>query len=134
MHGRRGQLADVNVDHWISEKGVFDANDSDAFDRNGRRRVVYRPPNWQDYVHVAFMEIRACGAANVQIARRLRAMLENLFIVLPPYRHAALEDERRRLDHALELAFSSAEDLALARIPDSQGLGGSSWHKTMKHG
>jgi hypothetical protein len=61
-------------------------------------------------------------------------MLENLFMVLPSHRHAALEDERRRLDQALEAAYANPEDLLLARIPDSQGLGGSSWHKTMKRG
>jgi uncharacterized membrane protein len=95
-------------------------------DETGQRRVVYRTPNWEDYVHVAFTEIRGCGASNVQVARRLRAMLDNLVASLPKHRHAALEDERKRLDRMLETLYSLPEDLALARIPDSQGLGGSS--------
>jgi hypothetical protein len=37
-----------------------------------------------------------------------------------------LEDERGRLDRMLETLYSLPDDLALARIPDSQGLGGSS--------
>ena len=37
-----------------------------------------------------------------------------------------LEKERNRLDRALEALYPLPEDLALARIPDSQGLGGSS--------
>jgi len=96
------------------------------------RRVVFRTPNWEDYVHVAFTEIRACGASNVQIARRLRAMLDNLVASLPKHRHAALEDERRRLDRVLESLYRLPEDLALARIADSQGLGGSSGARTTR--
>ena len=90
----------------------------------GEPRVIYRTPNWEDFVHLACNEIRACGADNVQIARRLRAMLDNLVAALPAHRHAALLDERQRLDAMLERLYPIPEDLALARIPDSQGLGG----------
>src|SRR5262249_23161148 len=58
----------------------------EIYDDAGYRRVVYRTPDWEDYVLLAFTEIRACGAANVQIARRLRAMLDNLFVALPAHR------------------------------------------------
>jgi uncharacterized membrane protein len=95
-------------------------------DRNGAARVVCRTPNWEDFVNVSCTEIRACGAANVQIARRLRAMLESLIATLPARRHAALEAERRRLDLAIEALYSIPEDRELAAIPDFQGLGGSS--------
>ena len=95
-------------------------------DERGALRVIYRTPNWEDFVHLACTEIRSCGAGNVQVARRLRAMLENLIASLPPHRHGALEEERRRLERVLEPLYSLPEDLALARIPDSQGLGGSS--------
>jgi uncharacterized membrane protein len=100
---------------------------SDAItDREGATRVIYRTPNWEDYVYVACTEIRACGAGNVQIARRLRAMLDNLLATLPARRHAALEAERRRLDLAIKSLYSIREDLELAGVPDAQGLGGSS--------
>jgi uncharacterized membrane protein len=100
-------------------------------DKEARRRVIFRTPDWGDYVHVAFTEIRACGASNVQVARRLRAMIDNLVASLPKHRHAALEAERARLDRALESLYALPEDLALARIPDSQGLGGSSGSRTL---
>ena len=51
--------------------------------------------------HVAFTEIRACGANNVQIARRMRAMLENLVHSLPESRHAALKQQLDLLDRTL---------------------------------
>ena len=95
-------------------------------DRTGTPRVIYRTPNWEDFVAVSCTEIRAYGAGNVQIARRLRAMLDNLVATLPARRHAALEAERHRLDLAIESLYSIKEDRELAAIPDSQGLGGSS--------
>jgi uncharacterized membrane protein len=94
-------------------------------DEQGHCRVIYRTPNWEDFVQLACTEIRNCGAGSVQIARRLRAMLDNLIASLPAHRHQALEEERGRLDRALEPLYAIPEDLALARIPDSQGLGGS---------
>jgi uncharacterized membrane protein len=96
-----------------------------VFDATGRPRVIFRTPNWEDYVYIACIEIRACGANNVQIARRMRAMLENLVATLPPHRHAALRQELDLLDQTIERLYSLPEDLALARVPDAQGLGGS---------
>ena len=94
-------------------------------DATGQPRLILRTPNWEDFVHVACTEIPSCGAGNVQIARRLRAMLDNLVTSLPPHRQPALDQQRQRLDRMIEGLYSLPEDLALARIPDSQGLGGS---------
>jgi uncharacterized membrane protein len=91
----------------------------------GKPRVLYRTPSWDDFVHLSCTEIRACGANNVQVARRLRALLENLTATLPRYRQAALQAERARLDLAIKAAYPIPDDLALASIPDMQGLGGS---------
>ena len=96
-----------------------------TLDDNGRPRVIFRTPNWEDYVQVACSEIRACGANNLQVARRMRAMLMNLRGTLPKHRHAALETELDLLDWAIQTHFIRPEELALARIPDPQGLGGS---------
>jgi len=95
-------------------------------DDGGQPRVIFRTPNWEDYVQVACSEIRACGANNLQIARRMRAMLENLRSTLPEHRRPTLEMQLDLLDWAVQKHFSRPEELALARIPDSQGLGGSS--------
>jgi uncharacterized membrane protein len=94
-------------------------------DRMGTPRVIFRTPNWEDYVYVSCTEIRAYGAGNVQIARRLRAMLDNLVATLPAHRHAALDAERRRLDLAIASCYRITEDRELAAVPDAQGLGGS---------
>jgi uncharacterized membrane protein len=95
-------------------------------DGTGQVRVILRTPNWEDFVHLAFCEIRYYGAENIQIARRLRAMIENLMKTLPEFRHPALREQLNLLDRMIEKTYIMPEDLALARIADSQGLGGSS--------
>jgi uncharacterized membrane protein len=95
-------------------------------DKSGQLRLIFRTPNWNDFVHLAFSEIRACGSNNLQIVRRLRAMIENLVRTLPVHRHTALLQELALLDREIEKNFPYSEDLALARIPDAQGLGGHS--------
>ena len=92
----------------------------------GQLRVVFRTPNWEDFVHLAFSEIRACGSNNLQIVRRLRAMIENLVQTLPAHRHTALLGELDLLDREIARHFIYPEDLALAHIADAQGLGGHS--------
>jgi len=103
-------------------------------DQSGQPRVIFRTPNWEDYVQVACREIRACGADNLQVARRMRAMLEDLRRTLPERRRAVLQQELNLLNRAIESNFPFAEDLALARIPDSQGLGGSSSKRSVSPG
>jgi uncharacterized membrane protein len=95
-------------------------------DDGGQPRVIFRTPNWEHYVQVACNEIRACGANNLQVARRMRAMLADLRSTLPEHRRPALETELDLLDWAIQTHFSRPEELALSRIPDTQGLGGSS--------
>ena len=109
--------------------GKRDLRNDNISDGAGRLRAILRTPNWQDFVHLAFHEIRHYGAENIQIARRLRAMIENLIQSLPEHRHAALRQELDLLDRALEKLYAFPEDLALARIADSQGLGGASGAK-----
>ena len=93
---------------------------------SGQLRVFFRTPNWEDFVHLAFTEIRACGSSNMQIVRRLRAMIENLIQTLDAHRHPALQQELDLLDRDIARHFSYPEELQLARIADSQGLGGHS--------
>jgi uncharacterized membrane protein len=91
----------------------------------GQPHVIYHTPNWEDFIHLSCTEIRHCGANNVQIARRLRAMFDNLLVALPRHRHQAVKDERDRLDQALKALYPIPADLALASAPDPQGIGGS---------
>lgn len=101
-------------------------HDDEVCDSDGRTRLIFRTPNWSDFVQLAFSEIRLYGAENFQVARRLRAMIENLVQGLPEARRPALRRELALLDRTLERLYPLPEDLELAGIPDTQGLGGAS--------
>ena len=53
-------------------------------------------------------------------------MIGDLTGSLPAYRHTALNEQLRLLDCDAAREFSHPEELALARVADSQGLGGRS--------
>jgi len=110
----------------LRKAGNKNLRTDEILDKTGKLIVIFRTPNWRDFVHLAFTEIRHCGAQNMQIARRLRAMIENLVQTLPENRHPALQKELQLLDRAIEEHFRYPEDLALARVGDAQGLGGAS--------
>jgi uncharacterized membrane protein len=85
---------------------------------------MYRTPNWEDFVQLAVTEIRHFGGTSIQVARRLRAMLENLIQTVPEDRSALLRQELALLTRSAERYFSEPEDRALATLSDSQGIGG----------
>jgi len=101
-------------------------HDDALFDAQGKLRLILPTPNWEDFVKLTFSEIRFYGAENFQVARRLRALIDSLIASLPERRQQALRGELDLLDRALEKAHAFPEDLALARQPDFQGLGGAS--------
>jgi len=93
-------------------------------DSEGKLRLIYRTPDWEDFVRLAVTEIRQFGGESIQIVRRLRAMLENLIAVLPPPRTDLLRKELMVLHRSSERRFADPEDRELAGISDAQGVGG----------
>jgi uncharacterized membrane protein len=94
-------------------------------DAGGRLRLCYGTPDWADFVSLAVTEIRHFGASSMQVARRLRAMLEHLLRVLPDARKDALQQELGLLERATQRVFADEEDRARCRVGDLQGMGGS---------
>jgi hypothetical protein len=60
-------------------------------------------------------------ANSLQIARRLRAMIEIVFALLPAYRHAPLLQEEEWLDAALEAWHWRARRTCRAWVARRQG-------------
>jgi uncharacterized membrane protein len=116
-------LAIDQLQRLLDQVGKRQLSDEMICDEAERLRVIFRTPNWEDFVNLAFSEIRRCGAGNFQVARRLRAMIEDLTRALPKHRHAALQQQLLLLDREIEAQYRFPEDLALARGSDSQGLG-----------
>lgn len=118
-------LAIDQVHRVLRRAGLRNLRTDQILNKAGLVRMILRTPNWEDFVHLACTEIRYCGASNIQICRRLRAMLVNLRDTLPAERHPALTQQLELLDRMAEKIYLLPEDLALSRIPDPQGLGGS---------
>ena len=119
-------LAIDQLHRLLRSAGKRNLRTDQILDRAGKLLVIFRTPNWEEFVHLAFTEIRFYGAENIQIARRLRAMIVNLTETLPAERHSTLRKELELLDRTIEKLYVLPEDLKLARIPDQLGLGGSS--------
>jgi uncharacterized membrane protein len=124
-----GVIAIDQLTRLLRSAGNRDLRTDELLTATGELRVICRTPNWEDFVYLTFTEIRHCGANNMQIARRLRAMIENLIETLPKHRHPALREQLTLLTADVDRIFTSAEDRALAHISDSQGLGGASGRK-----
>ena len=119
-------LAIDQLQHLLGVVGERHLRNETLSDASGQPRVMFHTPTWEDFVQVTFSEIRLYGAGNFQIARRLRAMIQTLAERLPEDRRPALQAQLELLDRTIERLHALPEDLALARVPDLQGLGGSS--------
>ncbi len=115
-------LATDQLQRLLRKVGQKHLHDDEVQDDEGYLRLILRTPNWDNYVNLAFTEIRHYGACNVQIARRLRAVIENLTGTLAEHRHPELLKQLELLDRAIERSYTFKEDLALAMIADTQGL------------
>jgi uncharacterized membrane protein len=116
-------LALDQVHHLLRNVGSRRLDDGRVCDRAGQLRLVYRTPDWEDFVKLAITEIRLFGAASIQIVRRLRAMLENLIQSVPEERAVLLRQELDLLQRSSKRFFTEPEDQALANVSDLQGVG-----------
>ncbi len=95
-----------------------------ARDGHGKLRLVYPMPTWEDYLTLAFDEIRQYGATSLQVMRRLRSTLTELAASQPsPERADAVRRYLRHLDLVIERSPLDDEDRVTARQEDRQGLG-----------
>jgi uncharacterized membrane protein len=101
-----------------------DLDAGQARDRSGALRLVYPMPTWEDYLTLAFDEIRQYGAASVQVMRRLRSALVNIAdSTTVPSRADAVRRYVRHLDLVVQASPLDAEDRLMALQEDRQGLG-----------
>ena len=116
-------LAIDQIHHLLRTVGSRSLGDGREVSSKGELRLVYRTPNWEDFVHLAVTEIRQYGRDSIQIMRRLRAMLENLIETLPKRRAPMLQLELSLLEASAKRIFVDLYDQALAETGDLQGMG-----------
>jgi uncharacterized membrane protein len=93
-------------------------------DARGRTRALMPARRWEQYLELGVTEIRQYGATSVQVARRLRAALEELRAGVRPEHRAAVEAELCKLEAGVTASFREGVDLGLAQAGDRQGIGG----------
>lgn len=92
-------------------------------DGGGAVRLITPRLDWSGFVRLSFDEVRLAGAGSPQVARRLRAALEDLLSVATPDRHEPLQRQLRLLDAGVAGSFDNDDDAAAMSYPDAQGLG-----------
>jgi uncharacterized membrane protein len=92
-------------------------------DRGGQLRLVVPYPAWEDFLRLAFDEIRYYGSCSVQVMRRMMALVSDLTSRLPENRHEALRHWEQRLQTTIARSFNDVEEKIEASVEDRQGLG-----------
>lgn len=88
----------------------------------GGGAVILPRFSWADYVTLACDEIRRAGEGQIQVQRRMRAMLVDLETIAPGTRAAPLRDQLELLNAHLAEAYIGVEK-ARASSPSPQGHG-----------
>jgi uncharacterized membrane protein len=86
--------------------------------------VLVPVQRWEQFLALSVTEIRQFGGPSVQVARRLRSLLEELRESVVPERRGAVDAELARLDATVTAHFGGTVDLDLASATDRQGIGG----------
>lgn len=95
-----------------------------ACSREGKLRLVFPMPTFEDYLALGFDEIRQYGASSVQVMRRLRSALAGLLeSVSSDERADAVRRSLEHLDLAIENSALDPADRLTARQEDRQGIG-----------
>jgi len=100
-----------------------DFPDGRYFDDGGELRLTVPVVGWDDYVWLAFTELRVAGAGSPQVRRRLRAAIEDLLEVAPLDRRPPLERQLELLDAQVEQEYDDDEQIERAKTGDRQGIG-----------
>jgi uncharacterized membrane protein len=117
-------LAIDQLHHLLRDVGTRYLAEGHEKDRAGELRLVYRTPDWEDFVQLSITEIRHYGHDSIQVMRRLRSMLENLLATLPDRRAPILHRELSLLTSSSRRSFLDSDDQELAEGSDPQGIGG----------
>jgi uncharacterized membrane protein len=111
------------IEDLLNRLGRHDLHSRVAKDSNGVARLVVPMPTWEDYLALAFDEIRQFGDKSIQVMRRLRAALTSLSASTTPARVHAVQQYLEQLDQTVIKSTLHAADKAKGLEEDRQGLG-----------
>ncbi|WP_198368801.1 DUF2254 domain-containing protein [Roseomonas rosulenta] len=112
------------IEDLLRRLAVRDLESGRIADAEGIVRVFFPTPDWEDYLALAFDEIRVFGATSVQVMRRMRSALLGLADLIGDQERAeAVRQYLQHIDAAIEHSGFDERDRAAARQQDPQGLG-----------
>lgn len=88
-------------------------------DNEGIVRAVLARPGWDDYVRLAFDEIRHHSEGSLQVSARLHVILRALIEAAPEQRRAALEEQLALVERSIERSVVDEEDRRRLRSDDA---------------
>ena len=88
-------------------------------DRSGTVRLVEPTPTWDDYLTLAFTEIRLYGASSPFVAREMQLILASLRRGAPAPRQSAIERQIGLLEHAVRESGSESAPADVAAVDAS---------------
>lgn len=97
-------------------------------DEAGVVRLTVSPLSWDDFLILAFEEIRLAGAGSPQVARRLRAALVDLRSLSPDDRVDVIDQQLQLLTASTAQAVEQDWDVGFAVTPDRKGIGVAGGH------
>ncbi|MFY0523489.1 DUF2254 domain-containing protein [Archangium gephyra] len=90
-------------------------------DASGQLRLILPRPDWETFVRLGLDEIREYSEGDIQVARRLRAVLVDLLSVAPAERRTVIQEQLDLLEAAIRRGFHTQAEQQSARIPSTQG-------------
>src|SRR6266478_6048784 len=112
------------IEDLLRRLGGHDLDAGYARDADGDLRLIFPMPTWEDYLVLAFDEIRHYGGHSVQVMRRLRSALVGLTdSVTADTRIGAVQRYLKQLDLTVDRSDLGADDQETARQEDRQDLG-----------
>ena len=111
------------IEDLLHRLGRCDLDSGYARGPDGILRLIFPMPTWEDYLTLAFDEIRQYGVGSLQVMRRLRAALNAIADSADEDRREVVRRHLRHLDDVVGHSAHDFEDRIVALQEDRQGLG-----------
>lgn len=113
-----------HIEMLLCRLGNAELDIGEVRDANGKIRVVYSTPRWEDFLQLGLSEIIQYGATSLQVQRRLEALLRFLRRSVPPSRIPAVDQLAEQRRAMVPGAFDDETFREWANVPDRGGIGG----------